>query len=35
MQYRHPDLENIRVVIDDRVSRHKTEFLQEGDFASC
>jgi len=32
MQYQHPELESIRVVINDRNSRHnlrhKTEFLQ-------
>jgi hypothetical protein len=32
MQYQHPELESVRVVINDRNSRnnlrHKTEFLQ-------
>jgi predicted nucleic acid-binding protein len=28
MQYQHPELEIVRVIINDRNARHKTEFLQ-------
>jgi hypothetical protein len=28
MQYQHPEPESVRVVINDRNSRHKSEFLQ-------
>jgi hypothetical protein len=37
MQYQHPELESVRMAINDRNSLHnlrrKTEFLQIGDFA--